>query len=603
MTGTNAPHPAALVDRIDELLGDLERAVRASRDVLDVVHPSNARSAINLVQYLALRRHDLRSLQLELAELGLSSLGRCEGRVQFSLARVRARLRDMRLAAGELTSPCPLDTDGVTPARAEAILQSNARALFGQPSTTRHAYVMVTLPDASEITVAWARDVLEAGANCFRVNTAHGDAVGWERSIATLRDVAAELGRDVRILIDLEGPKLRTLPLGPGVRVQKLRTPKSETGDAAGALAVTLGDAASPTTIPVPASDRRLLRIGDELRFRDARGKKRRVSISRSEGDRVEGLLDATTYLTEHTEIRLMRSGREIGRCVPGPLPCVETSVALGPDDQFWLVAVPSQAGDHAHGFLEVGLSIPRVLPALAVGHRVFVDDGRLELVTVEARPDRVLLRVVRAPAGRFRIRGEMGINLPDTPTAGALDAMSEKDHESLAFALAHADLVGLSFVRTVDDVRSIRERLEAAPRRLGLVLKIETSAGFRHLGDLLLEAMRYDSVGVMIARGDLAVEVGFERLAELQEEILWLCEAAHVPVIWATQVLENLAKAGLPSRGEITDAAMSVRAECVMLNKGAYVARAVQTLDSILRRMESHQHKKMPLFRGLAFG
>ena len=85
---------------------------------------------------------------------------------------------------------------------------------------------------------------------------------------------------------------------------------------------------------------------------------------------------------------------------------------------------------------------------------------------------------------------------------------------------------------------------------------------------------MRGERVGVMIARGDLAVECGYERLAEVQEEMLWFCEAAHIPVIWATQVLESLAKKGMPSRAEITDAAMGERAECVMLNKGPHIAR-----------------------------
>ena len=88
---------------------------------------------------------------------------------------------------------------------------------------------------------------------------------------------------------------------------------------------------------------------------------------------------------------------------------------------------------------------------------------------------------------------------------------------------------------------------------------------------------MRRPTVGVMIARGDLAVEVGFERMAEVQEEIMWICEAAHVPVIWATQVLETLAHTGRPSRAEVTDAAMSGRAECVMLNKGPYIAEAIR--------------------------
>jgi pyruvate kinase len=111
---------------------------------------------------------------------------------------------------------------------------------------------------------------------------------------------------------------------------------------------------------------------------------------------------------------------------------------------------------------------------------------------------------------------------------------------------------------------------------------------------------MRTESFGVMIARGDLAVECGYQRLAEIQEEILWICEAAHVPVIWATQVLESLAKKGIPSRSEITDAAMGERAECVMLNKGPYAVTAVRVLTDILRRMQAHQEKKRSMLRQL---
>jgi pyruvate kinase len=111
---------------------------------------------------------------------------------------------------------------------------------------------------------------------------------------------------------------------------------------------------------------------------------------------------------------------------------------------------------------------------------------------------------------------------------------------------------------------------------------------------------MRSPRVGVMIARGDLAVEVGFERLAEVQEEIMWACEAAHVPVIWATQVLDTLARTGQATRAEVTDAAMSERAECVMLNKGPYISDAIGALDSILTRMHEHQNKKRSLLRRL---
>jgi pyruvate kinase len=80
----------------------------------------------------------------------------------------------------------------------------------------------------------------------------------------------------------------------------------------------------------------------------------------------------------------------------------------------------------------------------------------------------------------------------------------------------------------------------------------------------------------------------------------MWMAEAAQLPVIWATQVLENVAKTGQPSRAEITDAAMAERAECVMLNKGPYVVLAVQMLDDVLRRMQAHQTKKVSLLRRL---
>ena len=111
---------------------------------------------------------------------------------------------------------------------------------------------------------------------------------------------------------------------------------------------------------------------------------------------------------------------------------------------------------------------------------------------------------------------------------------------------------------------------------------------------------MRHSPLGVMVARGDLAVEVGYGRLAEVQEEILWLCEAAHVPAVWATQVLDGMARTGQPSRAEITDAAMAVRAECVMLNKGPYVVDTVRFLGDVLRRMQEHTSKKRSLLRRL---
>ena len=152
-----------------------------------------------------------------------------------------------------------------------------------------------------------------------------------------------------------------------------------------------------------------------------------------------------------------------------------------------------------------------------------------------------------------------------------------------------------------IADVRRLQHRLaELNGGHLGLILKIETRQAFEELPKLLLACMKTERFGVMIARGDLAIECGYERMAEVQEEILWIAEAAHTPVIWATQVLESLAKTGVPSRAEVTDAAMSERAECVMLNKGPFIRDAVRTLDNILKRMQAHQTKKRAMLRPL---
>ncbi len=109
---------------------------------------------------------------------------------------------------------------------------------------------------------------------------------------------------------------------------------------------------------------------------------------------------------------------------------------------------------------------------------------------------------------------------------------------------------------------------------RSGLIAKVETSLAVANLPELIVQGAGRQPLAIMIARGDLAVEVGSRRMAEIQEELLWLCEAAHVPVIWATQVLDNFVKKGARHRAELTDAAMAERAECVMLNKGPYAER-----------------------------
>jgi pyruvate kinase len=245
--------------------------------------------------------------------------------------------------------------------------------------------------------------------------------------------------------------------------------------------------------------------------------------------------------------------------------------------------------------------TLTEALPQLAVGAQVWIDDGKIGTVIEEIRPEGLVLLVTRARDKGEKLKADKGVNFPGTDLQ--LNPLTEKDLTDLQFIAQHADLLNYSFVQTPADVAQLQAEIAKRtdqPHRLALVLKIETAKAVKNLPELIIQAGGQQPIGVMIARGDLAVEIGYERMAEIQEEILWICEAAHVPVIWATQVLESLAKDGRPSRAEMTDAAMGERAECVMLNKGDYIIDAVKILDSVLHRMQAHQSKKTAQLRAL---
>jgi pyruvate kinase len=199
-------------------------------------------------------------------------------------------------------------------------------------------------------------------------------------------------------------------------------------------------------------------------------------------------------------------------------------------------------------------------------------------------------------------VRSDKGLNFPGTELN--ISPLTAKDLRDLDFVARHADIVGYSFVQEAADIERLQQELrqrQAEPGQpLAVIAKIETPRAVRNLPGVIVQAAGKQPLGVMIARGDLAVEIGYERLAEIQEEMLWVCEAAHIPVIWATQVLESFVSDGTPSRAEMTDAAMAERAECVMLNKGPHVGEAVTILDGVFTRMQDHQIKKTSQLRAL---
>lgn len=618
---TIEPNPAAGPNDFAALLAivaDLDREIaEVEHDqtrLLAQLHPAQRASALNLLHYLRLRRRDLRPVQTSLAALGLSSLGRCEAHVFESVRAVHHALS--RLGAAEAQAPPapPLPSE-----RPGDLLERHAATLLGPGSSDRNVRIMVTMPSEAAQDGDLVFALLQHGMECMRINCAHDDPAAWERMIANLRRAEAKSGRRCRVIMDLAGPKLRTGSLTPGPEVVKWRPTRDQLGRPSAPAKIWLTPEDDPR-LPESAADavlpleRRLLSHlmpGRRLRLRDARGKQRELKVTRVVGDSRWAESFETVYATSGMALKPIADASlvdlpEGAALRVGALPAAESFILLREGDRLEVTADPSpgrpELRDAAGSVVERGViscSLPEVFAFVKSGERVWFDDGKIGGVIRRADRARWDVEIVRAPPGGAKLRSDKGINLPDSDLR--LPALTAKDRADLDFVAAHADLVGYSFVHSVDDVIELQRLLaERRPEPPGIVLKIETRLAFEKLPDLLLAAMRSPIAGVMIARGDLGVECGFERLAEVQEEILWICEAAHVPVIWATQVLESLAKNGMPSRAEVTDAAMGVRAECVMLNKGPYIVEAVQTLDDILRRMEEHQNKKSPTLRPL---
>lgn len=230
----------------------------------------------------------------------------------------------------------------------------------------------------------------------------------------------------------------------------------------------------------------------------------------------------------------------------------------------------------------------------LEKGHRVLIDDGKIGCVVEQRIGKAVRLRIENLRPKGVKLKVGKGVNFPDIELS--LPPLTDRDLVALDFVATHADIVGYSFVQRPADIRLVQRELAG---RLGdrplppLMIKVETRLGVANLPELIVAAAARQPTAVMIARGDLAVELGLQQMSETQEQLLWLCEAGHVPIVWATQVLDGLLKTGIPSRAEATDAAMAQRAECVMLNKGEHAVAAVRFLDNILHRMDRHVTKK----------
>lgn len=590
----------------EDLVAQLDSILRRSEDIkaqfqneIEKVHPNYERSIENLLDYISLRSEDFSDLQNRLASIGLSSLGRAESHVRHNLLAVR----DILTQTG---GPDNM-TEDLSYEESKQLLDFNSAQLLGSLPEERSTRIMVSLPTEASTNYELVKRLIEAGMECARINCAHDNENIWAKMISNIKKATKETGRPCKILMDIAGPKIRTGPLEQGPKVVQFKPPVDGFGTVTGPLTVQLlpsknfkFDKTKPT-IPVDSTFLDVLKEGSKITFKDRRGKKRSFKIVEKVSDGWNVHLFKNSYIETGTILKYHKSKSEQVKAVVGELPSKEVPIILKKGD-ILVLHKRKVNGSTAHydsngkvtSPAHISCTDPRVIDQVKVGESILLDDGKIEGKIVSVNNDEAHIEITYASVEGTKLKSDKGINLPESSLD--ITGLTAKDLEDIKFVAKNADIVNMSFVNSPDDIFALHRALESHDAlNLGIMIKIETKRGFDNLPLLLLAAMQTYPIGVMIARGDLGVEVGWKRLAELQEEMLWICEAAHIPVVWATQVLENLAQNGVPSRAEITDAAMGQRAECVMLNKGPFIVEAVTMLRDILKTMDRHQYKKSP--------
>jgi len=334
----------------------------------------------------------------------------------------------------------------------------------------RHTKIIATLgPASSDRAIVEA--LVAAGVDVFRLNFSHGTQAEHAGRFKAVRDAAARAGRQIAVLQDLSGPKIRTGPLAGG------------------------------TPIPLAPGDALTIRIGEGL--------------------------------------------GEPGRVFTNYAPLAR---------------------------------------AVSPGDRLLLDDGHVELRVEAATASAIETTVVH---GR-QLGEHKGINAPGVPLPAA--GVTDKDERDLSFGLAlGVDIVALSFVQSAADILAARVIMAREGRPdVPIIAKLERPEAVARLEEILEAAD-----GVMVARGDLGLEIPLERVPRVQREVLTRARARGVPAVVATQVLESMRTESRPTRAEVSDAATAVAqsADAIMLSgetaAGAYPVRAVQVLDAIIREAE----------------
>lgn len=591
------------IEAIDDIILQCRAEEEKYAAYLHKISPEYKYSAQNLIHYLIYRQMHSGDLQSFLFRNGFIGLKNAEGHIMASLLITKSLLlREINETDAATALPV------LSVKKSQKLIKKRTAELLGEKARKRHVRIMVTQPGEAANQPGLLSLMMEKGMNTIRINCAHDNEEIWGKIIENAKKAMEELNRKVTISMDLGGPKIRTGNIKSGPKVVHLTPERNDLGHVTNpAVAILIKEGElfpdeEHNYIPVPKPMLEALETGDSIRFHDTRDKVRELKVIEKERKLVWVHVYDSAYLQTGNELFIYKKNVSFKI---GEIPPLEQYLLLKKEDEI-IIHKKDVEGIPAEYDMEGNMVSPasisctseEIFGRVKAGEPILFDDGKIIGTILESTQDQLRVKITYAKESGAKLRADKGINFPESKLA--LAGLTVKDKQDLTFVARNADVVNMSFVNSASDVEDLLDELNTIEKgkELGVILKIETMTAFRNIVKILLTAMQHKPIGVMIARGDLAVECGWENIGLVQKELLRLCHAAHIPTIWATQVMETLAKKGIPSRAEITDAVMAQHSDCVMLNKGMYITEAIELLNTILINVEKTRLDKRAFFR-----
>jgi pyruvate kinase len=541
----------------------------------------------NICAFLALKKFISPEIHAALASEGLSSIKEISRHVTYSLNKMINNLSP--------NSDHFFLNDIAGLKEANELKTQRKQMLFGTKKGDHNLPdIMITLDRAMLEYPQIFVELLRSGMTIARINCAHDDFDVWDKLITQIRTAEKSISSSdehvpmCKIYMDLAGPKIRIAEYIKS-KIPLIIPVKKENVDK-----ILIGHVICSSSYDLEAEGSFVLHIDncedftnvskqEMITFTDVRGKDRILTVLEVVNPTcLKVRLNKTSILDERTILYYSNNQWTLKEF---PEDNIKIEVKNGDLLRIYrsskFLGKPKSSSTPA----SIGITLPKALNNVKSGDRIFFDDGKISAQVTRVQEDYIETKINGLQDDLMVLKSGKGINLPDSLVYLNVPALTEYDLQTLPRICHMADIIGLSFIHHPNDIRLLQQYLKIlSPRKIGVVAKIETKDSVCHLTKIILEGLNLESFGIMIARGDLAVEVGFEQLAAIQEEILDIASAAHIPVIWATGVLEKMTKKGTPVRTELTDAYMGLRADCIMLNKGPHIVTSVNVIQSLNR-------------------